>query len=620
MRLISGSLVVQVLILSVVQLCQSDNVFLKAQDAFSVLKRARRANSFFEERKSGNLERECMEEYCDQEEAREVFEDDQKTMDFWYSYDTCVGERTGSSPPKYLEQCLAGQCYYGIGSNYKGNISTTVSGKQCQSWSSNYPHRPKYNPVTHNQSDLINNYCRNPSDSHIGPWCYTKDPRVQTEACYIPFCGETLPPLLSATPTIESLGPCVPNQGSSYRGTLNVTVGGHHCQAWGSQYPHMHNYTRENNPTANLEGNYCRNPDLDEDGTWCFTTNPKLETDYCKLNYCDDLVDPFKPPTEEELEEQITIVGRTTKTEYKTSFNPRYFGKGESECGLRPLFELIKKEDQGERSMLESIKGRIVRGQDAERGSAPWQVMLFRKSPQELLCGGSLLSNQWVITAAHCVLYPPWDKNFTSNDIIVRLGKYTRAGYESLTEKIFGIDKIIVHPKYEWETNLNRDIALLRLKRPTAFSSYISPICVPTMEVTSRLLLSQQIGRITGWGNLGESFVNTQTLKPQVLQQIQLPIVNHDICKSSTDIKVTKNMFCAGYSAEDSKRGDACEGDSGGPFVMKNPTDNRWYLMGIVSWGEGCDRDGKYGFYTHVFRLRRWLMKAIQGKSPAPES
>ncbi|XP_069751965.1 prothrombin [Narcine bancroftii] len=611
MHLIRDSLVLQVLILAIAHLCRSENVFLKAQDAFSVLKRNRRANSFFEETRGGNLDRECINEYCDQEEVREVFEDDQQSADFWGIYNVCVGGRPGQSPPEYLNQCLAGQCYQEIGSNYRGNVSITISGKQCQSWSINFPHKAEYNPVTNNQSDLTRNYCRNPDDNQRGPWCYTKDPTVKLEACYIPRCGETLPPL---PPQLTEQKPpvnCVPKQGIYYRGTLNVTVSGKPCQAWSSQYPHKHNYTSESFSTDELEENYCRNPDNDEEGVWCYTTDPAIETEYCKLNYCDDLWDPFKPPTVEEIESQSSFSGRSTKTEYVPSFNSRYFGEGETRCGLRPLYELKNKKDQEEMSLIESIKSRIVNGQDAEKGSSPWQVMLYQRNPQQLICGGSLLSNQWIITAAHCVLYPPWDKNFSASDIVARLGKHSRFKYEKEEEKIIKLDKIIVHPKYDWKRNLNRDIALLHLMSPVPFTDYISPVCIPSREVTARLLQSQHKGRVSGWGNLAESSVNTFVQKPDVLQQIQLPIVKQQVCKASTTIKVTDNMFCAGFSPEEKEHGDACEGDSGGPFVMKNPSDNRWYLIGIVSWGEGCDRDGKYGFYTHVFRLKNWLKKSM---------
>ncbi|KAJ1182963.1 hypothetical protein NDU88_008138 [Pleurodeles waltl] len=87
-----------------------------------------------------------------------------------------------------------------------------------------------------------------------------------------------------------------------------------------------------------------------------------------------------------------------------------------------------QKADKSEQELLDSyIGGRIVKGEDAEPGSAPWQVMLFKKQPQELICGASLISDRWVLTAAHCIFYPPWDKNYTTEDILVRIGKHFRA-------------------------------------------------------------------------------------------------------------------------------------------------------------------------------------------------
>nr|1RD3_B Chain B, Prothrombin [Homo sapiens]1RD3_D Chain D, Prothrombin [Homo sapiens] len=254
----------------------------------------------------------------------------------------------------------------------------------------------------------------------------------------------------------------------------------------------------------------------------------------------------------------------------------------------------------------------IVEGSDAEIGMSPWQVMLFRKSPQELLCGASLISDRWVLTAAHCLLYPPWDKNFTENDLLVRIGKHSRTRYERNIEKISMLEKIYIHPRYNWRENLDRDIALMKLKKPVAFSDYIHPVCLPDRETAASLLQAGYKGRVTGWGNLKETWTaNVGKGQPSVLQVVNLPIVERPVCKDSTRIRITDNMFCAGYKPDEGKRGDACEGDSGGPFVMKSPFNNRWYQMGIVSWGKGCDRDGKYGFYTHVFRLKKWIQKVI---------
>ncbi|XP_053131386.1 prothrombin isoform X2 [Hemicordylus capensis] len=482
-----------------------DKVFLEQKQALSVLKRPRRANKKFgEEFFKGNLERECLEETCSYEEAREALESAVLTELFWIKYSVCHSLRPSRQS---FDECLKGHCITGqdTGQNYRGNISVTKSGIECQYWSSKFPHKPELNTTTHPDASLTENYCRNPNKSSKGPWCYTRNPEVRAEECAIPICESTL-----------------------------------------------------------------------------------------------------------EDEEEEEIAGRTIVQEYSTFFDPETFGQGEADCGIRPLFEKKKIQDNSEQELEESYQGgRVVGGQKAEKGSSPWQVMLFKKRPQELLCGASLISDRWVLTAAHCIFYPPWDKNFTSNDLLVRIGKHNRKLYERDMEKIAQLDNIIIHPKYNWKENLDRDIALLHLKRPVPFSDYIQPVCLPTKEIVRRLMLTGYKGRVSGWGNLQETWSSGKATTPDVLQKLNLPIVDKATCKASTKIRVTDNMFCAGYSPDDSQRGDACEGDSGGPFVMKNPDDQRWYQVGIVSWGEGCDRDGKYGFYTHVFRLKKWMQKII---------
>uniref|UniRef100_A0A8C9MHU3 Prothrombin n=1 Tax=Serinus canaria TaxID=9135 RepID=A0A8C9MHU3_SERCA len=563
-------------------------VFLEKGQALSLLKRHRRANKgFLEEMLKGNLERECLEEICSYEEAFEALESTDQTDIFWSKYQ--------------------GNCALGLGQNYRGTISQTKSGIECQVWTSKYPHIPKFNATIY--PNLIENYCRNPDNNSEGPWCYTRDPMIEREACPIPVCGEdrTTVPFTPRTMEPAPMEPCEPEKGMLYTGTLSVTVSGAKCLPWNSEKAKEVLHGKQIDPEVELQENYCRNPDRDDEGAWCVTDESPY-FDYCDLHYCDSSL-------EDENQESEGISGRSTlPKEFKPFFDEKTFGSGEADCGTRPLFEKKKITDKSERELLDSYTGRIVSGDDAEVGSAPWQVMLYKKSPQELLCGASLISDSWILTAAHCLFYPPWDKNLSTSDILVRIGKHVRAKYEKNKEKIALLDKIIIHPKYNWKENMDRDIALMHLKRPISFSDYIHPVCLPTKEVVQRLMLAGYKGRVTGWGNLKETWATSPSNLPTVLQQVNVPIVDQSTCKASTKVKVTDNMFCAGYSPDALKRGDACEGDSGGPFVMKNPDDNRWYQVGIVSWGEGCDRDGKYGFYTHVFRLKKWIRKVIENQ------
>ncbi|XP_028990073.1 prothrombin [Betta splendens] len=601
---------VALLLLFLLHSCLANHVFLNSQLASQVLVRNRRANQLFEELKPGNLERECIEEICDHEEAREVFEQPDKTEKFWTKYIDCKGNQLSRKSVNIntIRQCIAGHCISGKGMNYEGHVNITKSGRQCQYWKHSFPHpiMREFN-VSEPNSILKENFCRNPDNRPEGPWCYTQDPTVQKETCRVPKCGEVFVPPTVAPRRIHNRD-CLPRYGVDYSGNLDVTLRGYPCLQWSSPQAVALSRGKEFIPEVMLKDNKCRNPDKDLEGPWCYVeVSGNVTIDYCDVELCEDPLEAEATGETQARERSVITAPR------KALFNPQSFGQGESVCGERPLFEKKSKTDAKEHELLESYReSRIVGGDDAEVASAPWQVMLYKRSPQELLCGASLISDQWILTAAHCILYPPWNKNFTSDDILVRLGKHNRAKFERGTEKIVAIDEIIVHPKYNWMQNLNRDIALLHLRRPVTFTDEIAPICLPTKQVAQILMTEGYKGRVSGWGNLKETWNPLSRNLPTVLQQIHLPIVDQDTCRGSTSVKVTDNMFCAGYKPEDEKRGDACEGDSGGPFVMKYPAENRWYQMGIVSWGEGCDRDGKYGFYTHLFRLTKWLKKVIE--------
>merc|ERR1712216_349120 len=130
------------------------------------------------------------------------------------------------------------------GSDYRGEVRLTVSGKECQRWDVQSPHTHTMTPSNYPNAGLASNYCRNPGGAMSGPYCYTTDPNTPFELCDIPSCG---------------------SDGSEYRGTLATTRSGRTCQRWDSQSPHTHTRTPANYPRGDLAGNnYCRNPDGDK--------------------------------------------------------------------------------------------------------------------------------------------------------------------------------------------------------------------------------------------------------------------------------------------------------------------------------------------------------------------
>lgn len=162
----------------------------------------------------------------------------------------------------------------------------------------------------------------------------------------------------------------------------------------------------------------------------------------------------------------------------------------------------------------------------------------------------------------------------------------------------------VTHFHYIPETYHN-DIALIKLKTPIKFTNYIIPACLPTREFAEEVLMKEKDGMISGFGRLHERGPQTT-----VLQKLTVPYVDRALCIESSTFKISKHMFCAGYDTESK---DACQGDSGGPHVTKYK--GTWFVTGVVSWGEGCARAGKYGVYTQVSKYIRWLKGAMHHMS-----
>ncbi|XP_075924304.1 coagulation factor X-like isoform X4 [Petromyzon marinus] len=240
-----------------------------------------------------------------------------------------------------------------------------------------------------------------------------------------------------------------------------------------------------------------------------------------------------------------------------------------------------------EREDVKTIAG----GMDCPRGDCPWQALV--KLENNLYCGGTILNLEWILTAAHCLPLKPWN---------VVVGEHNLGVTES-SEQHVPIKNIVVHSRYDPIT-FDNDIALLQLERPLNFSRLVLPACLPERDFADKVLVEEQ-SRISGWGSL-----HHRGIKATVLQIAEVPFVDTLRCKESSSSLVTKNMFCAGYS--DGTK-DACQHDSGGPHVTLFK--DTWFATGIISWGEGCARKGKYGVYTRVSRYLLWMHQVMQRAS-----
>jgi secreted trypsin-like serine protease/subtilisin family serine protease len=240
------------------------------------------------------------------------------------------------------------------------------------------------------------------------------------------------------------------------------------------------------------------------------------------------------------------------------------------------------------------VDTRIVGGSAAAAGAWPWQVQLsINYGGSTYLCGGALLSNQWVLTAAHCI--EKAGATLNPSAVTVRAGSLTL----SSGGQTVAVSRIIKHESYSASTKDN-DIAMLQLSSPVALSSAVNVVKPLLASQESILAATNILGTVTGWGatSSGGSISS-------VLLQVQVPLWTSADCAAMTanGSSITNNMICAGYLSGGK---DSCQGDSGGPLVVPNGPSG-YALAGIVSWGYGCAAANAPGVYTRVANYTAWL-------------
>ena len=175
-------------------------------------------------------------------------------------------------------------------------------------------------------------------------------------------------------------------------------------------------------------------------------------------------------------------------------------------------------------------------------------------------------------------------------------GDYERLSHEG-TEVLLKVARAFQHPSYNSRT-VDNDIGLLRLQTPAPLSNYIVPVCLPGRAMAERALhRNGTVTVVTGWGRDDSGRYSS------ALNVIKVPLVGRGVCgRLMAPHVLSDNILCAGIPGQSV---DACEGDSGGPMVTLYH--NTWFLLGLVSWGDGCGSKDKLGIYTKVSNYNHWI-------------
>uniref|UniRef100_UPI00398E63DF serine protease 55-like n=1 Tax=Pristiophorus japonicus TaxID=55135 RepID=UPI00398E63DF len=273
-----------------------------------------------------------------------------------------------------------------------------------------------------------------------------------------------------------------------------------------------------------------------------------------------------------------------------------------SDCGVRG-------------NLIQRPTPRIFGGTHSKEYDWPWQVVV--NLPNKQFCGGSIISKRWILTAAHCVN----DTVGTTISLTIWAGSIRRT---STSLQTLHVEEVIIHENFSRPSEMNNDIALLKVKDHIKFSSHVRPVCLPCTQKSAQLLSSTMdnweeachyedglltshggrkpkflSGYVSGWG-----YHKKRSSVPSLnLIHAQVTIQHYSNCASS--FQFTENMFCAkGDNA------DSCRGDSGGPMVMER--NHRWIQVGIVSFGrsEICG-ENITGFYSRVPKLMSWIKEIV---------
>uniref|UniRef100_UPI00358FAA5E coagulation factor X-like n=1 Tax=Myxine glutinosa TaxID=7769 RepID=UPI00358FAA5E len=567
-------------------------VFLQREEAGVFLERSRRANTFWEEFKKGDMERECQEERCDWEEAREIFENEEATKEFWgpytgeshcHSHPCLNGGICEDVKPTYVCFCLDG--YVGINCE-TANLGCKFQNGGCDHFCQQEETTMSCSCATGYELEEDRKKCKPNVEFPCG--------RIQV-VTRRSFWDDDIPAEEASDihaidpPTTQQTSPSSFSRSNSSDQTTNVSSTQSHTM---SQEENV-NFTEQNSDVVQPSSSSSYSQTAVPPPSYQPAVPPPFSQPVVPPPFSQPAVPPpfsqpvvpppfsqpavpppFSQPAVPPPSSQPAVPPPSSQPAIPHPSHPPKVIPSSSLPSIRREIDL----DQ-----------RIIGGNICPKGECPWQVMLLN-SESKLVCGGTLINPLWVVTAAHCKPFNP---------IFAVLGEHHRHIEEGTEQKI-RIGQTVWHKRYNSQ-NYDRDIALLRLASAAILNQYVIPACLPTLSL-ARDVLTGEMATVSGWGRTAYRGLESIELK-----RTRVPMVDIVRCKESSRQHITKNMFCAGYADAST---DSCQGDSGGPHVTKFR--DTWFLTGIVSWGEGCAKPGKYGIYTNLSNFLKWVTAVMR--------
>jgi len=244
-----------------------------------------------------------------------------------------------------------------------------------------------------------------------------------------------------------------------------------------------------------------------------------------------------------------------------------------------------------------SLAPQIVNGEEADECEWKWQVGLASRQGRMPFCGGMLVAEDWVLTAAHCM----------GNSMVVVAGDL-KPTQTSGKEQSRSVSQVFVHPSYNSGTT-DYDYAMVQLSTPMDLNGCVGTVCLPEVDVPAGSTCW-----ITGWGTL-----RAGGSQPDTLQEGAVNVLSNAQCRNTgySASQITDAMLCAQGRTASGGIVDACQGDSGGPLVCE--VNGVWEIHGATSWGRGCAGANYPGIWSRITYVREWIDSVMAGTYTTPK-